>query len=85
MKHSIASRRRARRKRGSACARADGLLEIVCKGHYCVSCFFRLAFFGTAANKDHEPVAIHAEVNAVAGSEIDLVFVNTGADAPHVS
>jgi hypothetical protein len=41
-----------------------------------------LAFFRPAAEQDYKPVTILAEVNPVAGTEIDAVLENPGADAP---
>ena len=40
-----------------------------------------LTFFRSAPNQDDQPVAIFAEVNAVAGTKINPVLVDTGANA----
>jgi hypothetical protein len=40
-----------------------------------------LPFLGTAANQNHKAVAIFTEVDAVAGTEIDLAFEDAGTNA----
>jgi hypothetical protein len=40
-----------------------------------------LAFLRTAADQNHNPFVIAAEVNAVARAEVDRVFKQAGADA----
>jgi hypothetical protein len=40
-----------------------------------------LAFFRAAAKQDDNGVAVFAEVQAVAGTEINAIFVNAGSDA----
>jgi hypothetical protein len=41
----------------------------------------RLALLRSAADLNHKPIAVFAEVNAIAGSEIDLVFKDPAAHA----
>src|SRR6266576_3879671 len=41
---------------------------------------FLLAFFRSAANKDHKPVTIFSEVNPVAGTKINPVLINTRSE-----
>lgn len=41
----------------------------------------RLAFLRSAAQQDHEPIAVLSEVNAIAGSESDPVFKDPTAHA----
>jgi len=43
-----------------------------------------LAFLRPAADQNHNPFAIAAEVNAVAGAEVDPVFKQARADAPGI-
>jgi hypothetical protein len=43
-----------------------------------------VAVLGTATNQDHKAVAILAEVDAVAGTESDLVFKDARTDALHL-
>src|ERR1035437_7343334 len=52
--------------RPSIARRRDGLL---------------LPFLRTAANQNYQAVAILAEVDAVAGTEVDLVFKHAGTNA----
>jgi hypothetical protein len=40
-----------------------------------------LPFLGAATDQDHKAFAVLAEIDAVAGAEINLVFENTRADA----
>src|SRR5579859_7349775 len=47
----------------------------------CSSDVFLLTFFRSAANKDHKPVAIFAEVNPVARTKINPVLINTSSNA----
>jgi hypothetical protein len=46
--------------------------------------FLVLAFLRPAANQNHNPVAIPANVNAVAGTEVDFVFIHARANASRV-
>jgi hypothetical protein len=40
-----------------------------------------LAFLIAASEQDDDAVAVLAKINAVTGSEIDFVLVNSGADS----
>jgi len=37
-----------------------------------------MALLGTASEQYHQPVAVPAEVNSIAGAKVDSVFKNTG-------
>jgi hypothetical protein len=42
-----------------------------------------LALFRASAYEDDEPVTVFAEVDAIAGTEVDSVFMNSSAYAFH--
>src|SRR5258708_37472207 len=97
MMHSTASRRRARRKSVSRCARARmvslkswvrGILGLLCLPSFISTpAFLRrgdillLPLLRATADENDEAVTVLAEVDAVTRAEVDFVFIDTRADA----